>query len=500
MVDPMRRSRLPFAALALLGALPLVRARADAPARTQAALAERIERIVSAAGFKSGRLGVLVLSLDDGSTVYEKDADVPLIPASTAKLATSAAALDLLGPGHEFATTLDATGEGPSSDGVVAGDLVLHGSGDPGLSKRDHPADPLWPLSSLAAQAAARGVKKVEGALVLDDGPFDRVFLHPSWLASDLDDWYGAPIAGLTFNDSCVTVLVRGGAADGAAATVTAPSTSGPWPIVAAVSTSDVRQPTVGAMWVEERRRLRIAGEIGPRQEATFDTPVPDPLALCGGAMIEALTRAGISVGRGVRLAASAADRARGVEVGRVTNPLRTVLRVMNKRSQNLYAELLFKGAGAEAFGTGSFETGERAVAKVLERRGIPTAGVRVVDGSGLSKDNRLSAGALARLLLSFDRDRVAGPILFESLGVPGEEGTLAKRFKGVPGRDRIRAKTGTLGKSGVHALAGAVEGRARPGAEASRGYAFAILINGAPAKGDPRSFEEDVVRQILSE
>lgn len=465
-----------------------------------APLADRVARVAAAAGFKPGKLGLLVLSLDDGGVVFEKDADLPLVPASTAKLATTAAVLDLFGPGHVFTTTLDARGELDGADGVLDGDLVLHGCGDPSLSKRDHESDPLWPLSALAAQAAAHGLRRVTGALVLDDGPFDRKYLHPSWPASDLDDWYGAPTAGLTFNDSCVTVLVRGGASAGDAASVLVPSTSGPWPVVAAVSTSEVRQPTVGALWVEDKRRLRVAGEIPPRQEANFDTPVPDPLALVGGAALEALTRAGIAVGKGYRLASSARDRARGAEVGRIENDLRPALRVMNKRSQNLYAETLFKAAGVEAFGSGSWETGEKAVAAVFARRGLPTAGLRIVDGSGLSKENRLSASSLARLLLSFDRDPLRGPVLRESLASPGEEGTLARRFRGVAGRERIRAKTGTLGRSGVFALAGTVDGRPSAEAGARRGFAFAIVMNGSPAQGDPKSFEEDVVKELLAE
>ncbi len=466
--------------------------------RTTVPLADRIARVVSTAGVKAGKLGVLVLSLDDGGVVFEKDADLALVPASTAKLATAAAVLDLLGPGHVFATTLSVRGEAIDEGGVVEGDLVLHGSGDPSLSKRDHESDPLWPLSTLAAQAAARGVTAVTGALVLDDGAFDRTFLHPSWPASDLDDWYGAPVAGLTFNDSCVTVLVRGGASSGTSASVLVPSTSGPWPLVCAVSTSDVRQPTVGAMWIDGKLRLRVTGEMPPGTETSFDTPVPDPLALVGGAALEALRRAGIRVAKGVRYAGAAGDRVRGAEVARIENSLRLALRVMNKRSQNLYAEVLFKAAGVEALGSGTWETGEQAVALTFERRGIPTEGMRVVDGSGLSKQNRLSASALARLRLSFDRDVLRGPVLRESLATPGEEGTLSRRFRGVAGRERIRAKTGTLGRSGVFALAGFVDGRAKP--EGGRGYAFAIVNNGTQAKGDPRSLEEDIVKELLAE
>lgn len=488
-------------AVACVALLSAVGARAvEARDRSAGALADRIERVVAAAGFKAGRLGLVVLSLDEGTTVFERDADLPLVPASTAKLATTAAVLDLLGPGHVFATTLDVRGGAVDVDGRLEGDLVLHGSGDPGLSKREHESDPLWPLSSLAAGAAASGVRVVSGSLVLDDGAFDRSFVHPSWPASDLDDWYGAPVAGLTFNDSCITVLVRGGGSAGEAASVLVPSTSGPWPLTAAVSTSDVRQPTVGALWTDERRRLRVSGEIPPRQDAMFDTPVPDPLALVGGAAIEALARAGIRVVGGYRLATDAADRVRGAEVARVENPVRTALGVMNRRSQNLYAELLFKAAGLEAFGTGSWASGERAVAMTLVRRGILTPGLRVVDGSGLSKENRLSAGALARLLLSFDRDVLRGPMLRESLAMPGEAGTMAKRLRGVAGRERVRVKTGTLARSGVFALAGTVDGRATAGRSTPRGLAFAILINGSPDRGDPRSFEDEVVKELLAE
>jgi D-alanyl-D-alanine carboxypeptidase len=87
-----------------------------------------------------------------------------------------------------------------------------------------------------------------------------------------------------------------------------------------------------------------------------------------------------------------------------------------------------------------------------------------------------------------------------ESLASPGEEGTLAKRFRGVAGRERIRAKTGTLGRSGVFALAGTVDGRPAADGAARRGYAFAIVINGGQEKGDPKSFEEDVVKELLAE
>ena len=166
----------PLVAVVLLTLAGAGRARvADARDRTTVPLPDRLGRVISAAGVKAGKLGVLVLSLDDGSVIYEKNAEHPLIPASTAKLATTAAVLDFLGPGHVFATTLDVRGASTGVDGAFDGDLVLHGSGDPSLSKRDHEADPLWPLSSLACWHFLRTVGQCSARdLGPDDAPTHR--------------------------------------------------------------------------------------------------------------------------------------------------------------------------------------------------------------------------------------------------------------------------------------------------------------------------------------
>jgi D-alanyl-D-alanine carboxypeptidase/D-alanyl-D-alanine-endopeptidase (penicillin-binding protein 4) len=457
-----------------------------------APLAERIASRLDQAGVRAGRLGVAVVDLDTGTLVFERGGDVALIPASVAKVATAVAVLDALGPGHRFKTSVAGRGAVDPATGVLTGDLLLVGSGDPSLSKRDHPNEPLWPFPQLAAAVRRLGIRTVTGALVLDDAPFDREYLHPTWSASDLDDWYGAPVAGLTFNDGCATVLVRGAATAGRPAAVTFPSTSGPWPVDAQARTVDERTAQVGGAFTADGR-LRVFGNIGPGLEASFDAPVPDPLAFTGGAMLTALEAAGVKVAGGARPARSAADRAGATEIASVENPIAPVVRVMNRRSQNLHASLLFKAAGAARDGVGSWETGERAVAASLARRGIPAGGQRVVDGSGLSTANRLAATTLARLLASADGELLWGALLRDSLAVPGEDGTLQKRFRDVRDRTRLRAKTGTLGRTGVHALAGYVEGRA-----GRRGFAFAVIVN--DGKVDGRAVGDDVARILLDE
>ncbi len=474
--------------LLLAGSPAPAQARERGPARP---LAERLATRVGGAVGRSSRFGVCVIALDRGEAVCAKNADAVLIPASVAKIATAVASLDLLGPGFAYETSLDARGT-LDAGGVLDGDLVIRGSGDPGISKRGHEDDPLWPWSGFTRAVREAGIVEVRGALVVDDGAFDRAFVHPGWKTSDLDDWYGAPVAGLVTNDACITVLVRGGSAEDQPAAVLLPHGAGPWPVARAVTTGAARRTEVGGMWLDGRSRLRVAGEIGPGLEFAFDTPVPDPLAHAGAVALEALRAGGVRVARGVRIAATPADRAEGRRLAVVRDPLPPLLRTMNRRSQNLYAELIFKRLGVEQEGVGSWESGEHAVAAVFSRRGVGRPGERVVDGSGLARANQLSAGTLAHLLAQVEADPLRGPLLRDSLAIPGEEGTLSTRLREPDARARVRAKTGTL--SGVHSLVGFVDG-----VGGSRGFAFAILVNGAPpGGGDPKGFIDDLVRELL--
>ncbi|HVG94763.1 MAG TPA: D-alanyl-D-alanine carboxypeptidase/D-alanyl-D-alanine-endopeptidase [Planctomycetota bacterium] len=480
----MRRLR-PFLLAVLLAGL-LCPAGAHAAPPKKKALDRRIAERIKAAKPAAGSLGLLVVDLRDGTVVASLEADRPLVPASVAKLVTAAAALDLLGPGHQFVTTLEARGTLDPATGTLAGDLYLRGSGDPNLSRRERESDPLWPLSALAKAAADAGVKRVTGALVLDDGAFDRSFTHPNWSPEDLGHWYGAPVSGLSWNDGCVTVLVRGAQAAGSPARVLAPSTAGPWPIDAAVTTWERgRDTVVDGAW-SAAKRLRVTGGIAPGIEYQFDEPVPDPIAFTGAATLAALSAAGVRVAGGARPAATAADRAPASVLGTVKHGLPETLRVMNRRSQNFYASLVFKACGVEHEGVGTWESGERAIRAVLEARGACADGLRVVDGSGLSRKSRLSAASLVRLLVAFDADPLRGPILRDSLAIPGEDGTL-RRMRDPRARARVRAKTGTL--KGVGALAGYVD---REGG--APGHAFAVIGN----KADGRDVAEDIVTELL--
>jgi len=484
------RTSLP--ALVLLAALALVagpeRVEARGATAVRDTLAQRIEGRLRRAGLKPAQFGVVVLTRDPSPRVlYSAGAARPLVPASAAKLLTAASALDHLGPGHRFQTLV--TARGAVRDGVLQGDLVVHGAGDPNLSGRFHDGDPMAVPAALARQVFRAGIRRVTGALVLDEGPFDQSFVHPDWSAADRGQWYGAPIGGLTFNDGCIDVEVTAGR-NGSRPALGLPATAGPWSVRNAVQTVAGASASVGGRWVEDGHTLEINGRLAPRARASFHLPVPDPGLFLGGAMVRALDGAGVRVEGGLRRARDRRDRAPGRAVALHESDLPPTLQVMNTSSQNLYASLLFKLAGAQVTGEATWESGEEAVRTMLERRRINDGGsTRIRDGSGLSTRNRVSAGVLAQVLLAFDQDLLRGPVLYDSLPVSGSTGTLRKRLrdKGLAGR--VHAKTGTLNDVRARALAGYVDGQGR-----SRGLVFAILLNGP---GASHAVVDDLVREI---
>ena len=463
--------RLPALLLPLV--LGVLAVPAPAEVRSPTALATALDARVRGAGLPPGRFGIAVITRGaHPRVVYAQGHTLSLKPASVAKVLTAATALDLLGPAHVFTTRLSGRGTLDAS-GVLHGDLVVHGTGDPCISGRFHDGNATHVLEQLAQAARRAGIRRVTGDLVLDDGPFDREYLHPSWKESDLERWYAAPVAGLAFNDGCADVVIRGAPQAGRPATIQVPSTLGAWKLENRVQTTAKGSTRVNGLWVNRETALRVTGSIPAKTEYSFCKPVPDPLLFLGSAFAACLQHEGVHVAGQVRAARDAADRAEGaLKLAQVGTSLPRSLDVMNKRSHNFTACLLHKACGAAHAGYGTWETGEEAVRAMLARRELDPQGMtRIVDGSGLSHDNRTTAATLALLLAGYEHDLLRGPLLYASLAEPGEDGTLRKRRYSKNVRGRLHAKTGTI--NGVRALAGYLDG-----VDGHPGYAFAILLN----------------------
>lgn len=447
-----RRAALPLAALFLLS---VASARADL-----AALRARIDNILAAPELSPAHVGVLVVSLDDGRVIYQRNADKLFLPASNMKLFTAAAALDLLGPEFRFTTRIEGSRQADANDGI---DLLLRGSGDPTLTSDD--------LARLTEQVARRYGKASVRSLAVCVTGGSEPHLPPTWEWDDLTWYYAAETASLTVDHGTVKVTVRPSASLEAAPVVDLGAGEG----FLTVENRAVATPRRGPTEIRIERGLGtntiyVSGTMAlDAKPVTEDITVRHPDLYAAHVFRRALLARGVTV----ECVPSRADcpALAGEVVAEIrSEPLARMLAAMNQPSDNYIAEALFRTLGRAAGGDWSWSAGAKAVAGFLKRAGIDPAGMRIVDGSGLSRHNAVSPRQIVKLLVFMAKHKHA-KVFMESLPVPGGEGTLSGRMKGVPAAGALRAKTGTL--TGVSNLSGCVTNRT------GERLAFCLMANG---------------------
>ena len=461
-----------FAATGLAAQVPQQRGTTSDSTRSPRAV---LDSILATPPLSRAHWGVAAYDLADGAPVLVYNEHRLFIAASTMKLVTAAAALDLLGTGYRFETAVEAVVDTAGR----ARQLIVRGGGDPSLGAPFH-ADPLAPLDSLADSLTAAGLARVDGPIVIDQSRFDSVLVHPAWEGFDLDWYYAAPVAPFAVMRGAWEVVVRPGRV-GEVARVEVPYGG-------TLLELDARIRTVPGDddWDDVLRRfadtdsLRLRGTIGAG--AGPDTSwiaQTRPGRTAGRALRRALERAGIEVDGPVvvrHAAPEASDEpgSGGASKLRIlwrSPPLDTIIRVALERSDNWVTEQVLKSLAATLLGRGDWSDGTDLVERYLtETVGAPADAVYMRDGSGLTPQGLLTPDAVATLL-RHAAERPWGPAFRAALAQPGERGsTLDDRLLDHPGR--VDAKTGTLRH--VNALSGYLvtrDGLTR---------VFSILSNGA--------------------
>ncbi len=448
-------------------------------------LARRIDEILAVPEVARSFWGIEAVSLDTGRTLYEHNADKLFTPASNTKLFTTAATLALIGPDYQFRTTVETTGL-VDRYGRLNGDLVLVGRGDPNLSGRvlpyayrsDRKLPPEWVLEQLADQLVQKGVKFVDGNIVGDDSFFAFERYGEGWAQDDVVWEWGAPVSALTVNDNVIFVSIQPGDRPGDRAFIrvtpfadlvridnrvlTTPAGTGPAKIVPS------REPGSNL--------LTIWGNVPVDDPGTsYSLAINDPAEFAAQIFHNLLQQRGIVVYGGVRTrhadlaslstfsvtsyagGGDAATRAPAavqplVLASYESRPLVEDVRVVNKDSQNLHAEIMLRLLGREKGSNGTIEAGAEVLRGFLTTVGIRPEEYVLLDGSGLSRQNLVAPAATVRLLTYADR-QPWGTAFRESLPVAGVDGTLAGRFRNTVCQGRVVAKTGMLGH--VNALSG---------------------------------------------
>src|SRR6185295_16602021 len=363
-------------------------------------------------------MGVHIVELDTGETVYAYNPDEPRVIASNSKLFTTAAVLDALGPGYFFETRL--LMRGAVEGGALRGDLGVVGAGDPQISGREYGGDSFAAFRPWAAALRERGIERVTGDLYLATGFFEPLLVHPDWPRDQLTEWYEAPVGALSFEDNCILVRVWPGKSGHRAVVETVPPV-GLFQVDNTATTSGKRR---GARLYVGRTgtTLTVKGTIDAGS-GPFETwvTVPDPTLYFGAALRTALAEEGIRLEGRLRPAAELPGAVwERVAVHR--SDLVTAIRTTNKRSQNFYAETLAKLVGAERCGQGSWAAGMRAIGEFLTSIGVPRGSFHMVDGSGMSRANQFAPRALT-ILLRHMFFHAAGTEFAQSLPYSGEEG-----------------------------------------------------------------------------
>jgi serine-type D-Ala-D-Ala carboxypeptidase/endopeptidase (penicillin-binding protein 4) len=446
----------------------------DRIVRMQGALRE----ILHDSALRRTRVGMRVIEASTGRVFFETRGEVLMDPASNQKVLATTTALMRLGADWRFRTEL--TGPEPGPDGVVVGDVVLRGSGDPTVTAAD--------LDAMAAALVRRGVRSIAGAVIADPrrlGADEPVEDEPGDAAGESagDATSAAPLSQLSprvplvVNHGLISIQVRPGAEAGARAEVTTFPADPSFVIHDSVRTKPRGRPRVSV-------RLSVAGgriQVDLDGRVTQGRPglvlrrhAPQQALYAAALMRAALGAAGITVRDDARVEPAPAPkpgRATPLLALHESAPLAVLLRKINKDSQNDYAERVLESAGAEVYGgPATADKGVRLLREVIGELGLPPSSYVPKNGSGLGHANRITADAMSALLRALYLDPRVGPELLQSLSVGGVDGTTRNRFKGTLAAERVRAKTGTLaGKSCLSGLVG----------DGPDVLAFSILVEG---------------------
>jgi D-alanyl-D-alanine carboxypeptidase/D-alanyl-D-alanine-endopeptidase (penicillin-binding protein 4) len=500
--------------------------------RTTAELQARISEILRRPELAPATVGIKVASLDTGKVLFEQNANKLLSPASNMKLYTVAAAFDRLSPDYRFKTSVYSQAK-PESDGTLKGDLIIYGGGDPSLSFRFNNGDYAKGINDLADRIVAAGIKRVRGDLIGDESYFSGAPYGSGWEWEDLQWWYGAEVSALSINDNFVNLSIKPAASVGAPAVITIVPADPLLTINNRVTTAARgarRDLTVyrelASNIVEVSGQIALEGQgysgrLAISQPALLFVYLLRSALASRGVQISGKTRSinnrsGASlIPKGTLALTSLPHGPEPVELATLQSvPLNLIAAQTLKPSQNLYTELILRTLGTLVLppaispapvqrsdssevlelpisqAKNSESNGIEVVKSFLSQAGLDPTTLNLTDGSGLSRDDLVTADATLQLLTYMRRHRYATAFR-EALPVAGADGTLRNRMKGTVAQNNLRAKTGTL--STASSLSGYVT------SASGEELVFSIIVNNYPDGVNPPSVCIDPIAVLLA-
>ena len=393
-------------------------------------------------------VSICIADAGTGSSVFEYNSVKSLMPASVQKLITSAVALEMLGPEYTFKTQVGYSGTFDSINGLLKGNIIIKGGGDPAFGSDNFSEHYMDFLGYWTDKIAKLGIKKIDGRVITDDSYFDYQPVPPKWLWEDEGNYYGAGAYGLSVFDNTYQIHLKTASASHKVKITSVYPEECSYDLtnrLVASGSSDegyiFASPYSKSGWIEGSVPAGVSDLI-------IKASITDPPLLIARMLGNRLLKSGITISE-----EPSSIRKEGnnfysdfVLLAETTSPpLSDIVEVLNHQSVNLYAEHLIKELGKQFGKKGSTTAGVEVIMKFLRKEGVNTDGLFMEDGSGLSPLNAISARKLSEVLIYMNTKGKYFTRYFESLPEAGKEGTLKYHFRDPVFDSRMRAKSGSM-------------------------------------------------------
>jgi len=454
----------------------------------------KVAKSLKRPGARSADWGIQVLDPSTSEVLLEVNPDKPFLPASVLKVVTTSAALEKLGSGFRFRTGVYTNGTiGP--DGGVSGNIILVGRGDPNLTDPYGETFEKPAMQELAEKLQSLGIKEIRGSIIGDESYFDPGGNLKGWTARDFRSVYGAPITALSINNNVFWIEARPTRRKQPVSVSAEPRTSYYRIQNKAVTGGTRSRKTINVRLIRASKTIVVSGVLPANRTHGQFIVMEKPAEVAATILKDELRKLGIAVGGEVGMLLSgdvSAEERQGWSLlaEHQSPPLIRALEIINKRSQNLHAEMLLRTLGAEFKGQGTDEAGLQVVKEFLVEAGIDSDKIRLDDGCGLSRENLLTP-RFQTSLLEFVSKRPYFDLFFNTLAVSGTDGTMKNRLSALEVRGSVHAKTGSL--NGVTTLAGYMI------TKSGRNLVFSIFANRAYAEARVKKTIDEICSLFVS-
>lgn len=441
----------------------------------------KIDALSKDAALKHAGLGVAIVDVESGKTIASKNAQQSLLPASTLKVVTTASAIAMLGADYTFETKLEYTGK--IVDGNLQGDLIIRGQGDPtlGSDRMEAATDYEEVMSTFIRTIQQQNIQCVEGQVIGDASYFASDINGKGWQWIDLGNYYASGVWGLNFHENLYYLHFAQTSKLGGQPKISlvSPEVDG-LTFVNELTSAGAKTGDNAYIYGAPYTPTRVVRGTIPVGNKTFKIKgaVPDAPLWAAELLTTQLEHNGINTSQKVASNMSWDTPISNTKVlyTHRSPKLSTIVERTNMKSVNLYCESMLRTIGKHKQDVGSAEAGVEAIQAFWEDRGLSFDGVKLEDGSGLSKNNVVTASFMAKFLRKVYKDKNIYPHIKASLPIAGQSGGMKYMLRNTNGAGKVIAKTGSL--SNVRAFAGYVT------TKTGKTLSFSIMVNNYTCSG----------------